>query len=87
MILKPSMSIRKLPPVLIESIILERDPIDFQNGITIQPGQRGQEISYTGPNLSHYRMFIVTAAARVYYCRRLSSPLTPAAFTTAKEQT
>lgn len=36
------------PPVLIESITLERNPIDFQNGITIQPGQRGLEISYTG---------------------------------------
>lgn len=36
------------PPVLIESITLERNPIDFQNGITVQPGQRGLEISYTG---------------------------------------
>ncbi len=36
------------PPVLIESITLERNPIDFKNGITIQPGQRGLEISYTG---------------------------------------
>jgi len=36
------------PPVMIESITLERNPIDFQNGITIQPGQRGLEISYTG---------------------------------------
>jgi len=36
------------PPVLIESITLERNPIDFQNGITIQPGQRGLEINYTG---------------------------------------
>lgn len=36
------------PPVLIESISLERNPIDFQNGIIIQPGQRGLEISYTG---------------------------------------
>ncbi|HKU77757.1 MAG TPA: triple tyrosine motif-containing protein [Pyrinomonadaceae bacterium] len=36
------------PPVLIESITLERNPVDFQNGITIQPGQRGLEISYTG---------------------------------------
>jgi signal transduction histidine kinase/ligand-binding sensor domain-containing protein len=35
------------PPVLIESITLERNPIDFQNGITIQPGQRSLEISYT----------------------------------------
>ncbi|HXQ71676.1 MAG TPA: two-component regulator propeller domain-containing protein, partial [Pyrinomonadaceae bacterium] len=36
------------PPVLIESITLERNPVDFQNGITIQPGQRGLEINYTG---------------------------------------
>ncbi len=36
------------PPVLIESITLEHNPVDFQNGITIQPGQRGLEISYTG---------------------------------------
>jgi signal transduction histidine kinase len=28
--------------------MLERNPIDFQNGITIQPGQRGLEIGYTG---------------------------------------
>src|SRR6185369_2499222 len=36
------------PLVLIDSITLERNPIDFQNGITIQPGQRGLEINYTG---------------------------------------
>src|SRR4029078_5302984 len=36
------------PPVLIESATLERNAIDFQNGVTIQPGQRGLEISYTG---------------------------------------
>ena len=36
------------PPVLIESVTLERNPIDFQHGITVQPGQRGLEISYTG---------------------------------------
>lgn len=36
------------PPVLIESITLERNPIHFQHGITIQPGQRALEISYTG---------------------------------------
>jgi signal transduction histidine kinase/ligand-binding sensor domain-containing protein len=36
------------PPVLIDSITLERNPVDFQNGITIQPGQRGLEICYTG---------------------------------------
>lgn len=36
------------PPVLIETITLERNPVDFQDGIIIQPGQRGLEISYTG---------------------------------------
>ena len=38
----------KAPPVLIESITLERNPVDFQNAFSIQPGQRGLEISYTG---------------------------------------
>lgn len=38
----------QLPPVLIESITLDRNPVDFQNGITIQPNERGLEISYTG---------------------------------------
>jgi signal transduction histidine kinase len=36
------------PPVLIESATLERSPVDFQGGVTIEPGQRGLEISYTG---------------------------------------
>ena len=36
------------PPTLIESVTLERDPVDFQRGVTIDPGQRGLEISYTG---------------------------------------
>jgi signal transduction histidine kinase/ligand-binding sensor domain-containing protein len=36
------------PPVLIESVTLERNPVDFQHGVTIQPGQRALEISYTG---------------------------------------
>ena len=36
------------PPVLIESVTLEHNPVDFQRGVTIQPGQRGLEISYTG---------------------------------------
>jgi signal transduction histidine kinase/ligand-binding sensor domain-containing protein len=35
------------PPVLIESITLERNSVDFQHGITIQPNVRGLEISYT----------------------------------------
>jgi ligand-binding sensor domain-containing protein/signal transduction histidine kinase len=36
------------PPALIESVTLERDPVDFQRGVTIEPGQRDLEISYTG---------------------------------------
>jgi signal transduction histidine kinase len=36
------------PPVVIESITLERNPVDFQRGVMIQPGQRDLEISYTG---------------------------------------
>ena len=36
------------PPVLIESVTLERYVADFQRGLTIQPGQRDLEISYTG---------------------------------------
>ena len=38
----------EIPPVLIESVTLERNAIDFQRGLTIQPGQRDLEISYTG---------------------------------------
>lgn len=36
------------PPVLIESVTLERNAVDFQRGVTVQPGQRGLEINYTG---------------------------------------
>ena len=36
------------PPVMIESILLENSAIDFRNGVTLQPGQRGLEINYTG---------------------------------------
>ncbi|HNB72283.1 MAG TPA: two-component regulator propeller domain-containing protein [Acidobacteriota bacterium] len=36
------------PPVLIESVVLEREAVAFQNGITIVPGQDDLEISYTG---------------------------------------
>ncbi|MBI4747474.1 MAG: hypothetical protein HY774_03255 [Acidobacteria bacterium] len=36
------------PPVLIESVVLERETVAFQNGITIVPGQDDLEISYTG---------------------------------------
>lgn len=36
------------PPVLIESVVVERESVTFQNGITIVPGQDDLEISYTG---------------------------------------
>jgi signal transduction histidine kinase/ligand-binding sensor domain-containing protein len=36
------------PPVVIESVRLERDQLDFGNGVTIQPGRRDLEIAYTG---------------------------------------
>jgi len=36
------------PPVLIESLMLERKQVEFQNGVTIRPGQRDLEINYTG---------------------------------------
>jgi signal transduction histidine kinase/streptogramin lyase len=36
------------PPVLIESVTLEHGAVDFRNGVTLQPGQRGLEIGYTG---------------------------------------
>ncbi len=36
------------PPLIIESVTLERNAVDFQRGLTIQPGQRDLEISYTG---------------------------------------
>jgi signal transduction histidine kinase/ligand-binding sensor domain-containing protein len=36
------------PPVLIEGVTLERNLVDFQRGVTIEPGQRDLEISYTG---------------------------------------
>lgn len=36
------------PPVLIESVTLEREPVDFHGSVTIQPGERDLEIEYTG---------------------------------------
>jgi signal transduction histidine kinase/ligand-binding sensor domain-containing protein len=36
------------PPVLIESVILDRVSLPFQNGIEIRPGQANLEINYTG---------------------------------------
>lgn len=36
------------PPVLIEAVTLERAPVEFRGGVTVEPGQRDLEISYTG---------------------------------------
>ena len=36
------------PPVMIESVMLERSQVDFSRGLTVQPGQRDLEIAYTG---------------------------------------
>jgi len=36
------------PPVIIESVSLERGPVDFSKGVTVEPGQRDLEISYAG---------------------------------------
>jgi len=36
------------PPVMIESVKLERGLIDFSRGVTVAPGQRDLEIAYTG---------------------------------------
>jgi len=39
---------QQAPPALIESVTLEHGPVDFRGEVTIQPGQRDLEISYTG---------------------------------------
>ncbi len=45
-------SYKSLPPsVVIESVTVERENIDFRNGIAIEPGQRNIEIKYTGLSL------------------------------------
>jgi signal transduction histidine kinase/ligand-binding sensor domain-containing protein len=36
------------PPVLIEAVTLEHHPVDFERSVTVEPGQRDLEISYTG---------------------------------------
>jgi signal transduction histidine kinase/ligand-binding sensor domain-containing protein len=36
------------PPVVIESVTLERGLIDFSHGVTVAPGQRDLEVAYTG---------------------------------------
>ncbi len=43
---------KSLPPsVVIESVTVERENIDFRDGIKIEPGERNIEISYTGLSL------------------------------------
>ena len=39
------------PPVMIESVTLERNRIDFRQGVRVEPGQRDLEINYTGLSL------------------------------------
>ena len=39
------------PPVVIESVTLERRLVDFSHGVTVAPGQRDLEIAYTGLSL------------------------------------
>jgi signal transduction histidine kinase/ligand-binding sensor domain-containing protein len=41
----------QLPPVIIETIKLDRGQVDFRNGVTVAPGQRDLEINYTGLSL------------------------------------
>ncbi len=39
------------PPVKVESVMLERGPVDFRERVTVAPGQRDLEINYTGLSL------------------------------------
>ncbi len=39
------------PLVMIESVRLERGPLDFSRGVALAPGQRDLEINYTGLSL------------------------------------
>jgi len=39
------------PPVVIESVTLERGQVDFSNGVRVAPGQRDLEIAYAGLSL------------------------------------
>ncbi len=41
----------QLPSVVIEDILVERKPVDFRNGVAIEPGQNDLEIRYTGISL------------------------------------
>ncbi len=40
------------PTVIIESVLVERKPMDHRNGITLEPGGRDVEINFTGINLT-----------------------------------
>lgn len=40
------------PTVIIESVLVERKPIDHRNGIMLEPGGRDIEINFTGINLT-----------------------------------
>lgn len=47
-----SETVTALPPnAVIESVTVERKPVDFRQGITIDPGQKNVEITYTGLSL------------------------------------
>lgn len=39
------------PPVVIEEVTVEREPVNFRNGITIEAGRKNLEIRYTGLSL------------------------------------
>jgi signal transduction histidine kinase/ligand-binding sensor domain-containing protein len=36
------------PPVMIENVVLDRDPVDMRTGVTIGPSKQNLEIRYTG---------------------------------------
>lgn len=38
-------------PVIIENVTVEREPVSFHSGVSIEPGQRNIEISFTGISL------------------------------------
>jgi len=40
-----------MPAAVVEDILVERKPVDFRNGVEIEPGQNDLEIRYTGISL------------------------------------
>jgi diguanylate cyclase (GGDEF)-like protein len=38
-------------PIIIENVTVEREPVDFRQGVSVEPGQRNLEISFTGISL------------------------------------